>query len=159
MAETVRRINRGSEFCERAKITVLLLALSAIGAPHEVQGQSAQQPPAPTEAGLLAKGAKKLTPKDYETLYVGNTLTGTTSDGDPFHVFVESATAYRMEFQGKRIADKWHVGKDGEFCSAVGAEITCTREYTQEQAIHSFNPDGSYAGTARIRQGNPEKLQ
>lgn len=152
----------------RRRLSFLSLLVLFATAPHETTAQ--QQPPvaqsapapaakpAPTEAGLVAQGAKKLTPKDYETRYVGNTLSGTTSDGDPFHVFIENATAYRMEFQGKRTSDKWHVGKDGEFCSVSGGETTCTREYAHEQAIHSFNPDGSYAGTAKIRPGNPEKL-
>lgn len=139
----------------------LLFALAVTTHQSEAQQPppaAAQKPPEQTEAALAAKGAKKLGPKDYETLYVGNTLSGTTSDGDPFHVFVENATAYRMEFQGKRTADKWHIGKDGEFCSVAGGETTCTREYSHEQSIHSFNPDGSYAGTAKIRPGNPEKL-
>ncbi len=142
----------------------LLIAVLGAATPQASLAQSAppatqtEAKPAPTEAGLVAKGAKKLSAKDFEALYIGNTLSGTTSDGDPFHVFVENATAYRMEFQGKRTTDKWHASKDGEFCSVSGSETTCTREYSLEQAIHSFNTDGSFAGAARIRPGNPEKL-
>ncbi|MFM9943444.1 MAG: hypothetical protein ACKVP7_28600 [Hyphomicrobiaceae bacterium] len=112
----------------------------------------------PTEAQLTAKGAKRLGRDDFAALYVGNTLSGTTSDGDGFHVFVESLEAYRMEYQGKRTADRWSVSKDGEFCTTADKETTCTREYLHEQVIHSFNADSSLAGTARIRPGNPEKL-
>jgi hypothetical protein len=111
-----------------------------------------------TEQSLAGKGARRLAAADFTSLYVGNTLSGTTSDGEAFHVFVESGTAYRMQYQGKKSTDRWTVGKDGEFCTADGAETTCTREWMHEQAIYSFNPDGSLAGTARIRPGNPEKL-
>lgn len=144
----------------RVSFMSLLLVLTVTTEDCVAQKSTAatQKPPEQTEPALLTKGAKKLAATDFAALYVGNTLTGTTSDGDAFHVFVESATAYRMEFQGKRTTDKWHVGKDGEFCSISGGETTCTREYALEQAIHSFNPDSTYAGTARIRPGNPEKL-
>lgn len=137
---------------------VMLFVFVAALVSAAVNEPAAQSAAAPTEQGLLAKGAKKLGAKDFETLYVGNTLSGTTSDNEPFHVFVETGAAYRMLFQGKRITDKWHVGKDGEFCSVADGETTCTREYTHEQTIYSFNTDGTYAGTAKLRPGNPEKL-
>jgi hypothetical protein len=117
----------------------------------------AQQPP-PTEAGIVAQGAKRLGAADFEALYVGNTLSGTTADGEPFHVFVASKSSYRMLYQKQRTEDRWSVGKEGEFCAVAGADTTCTREYALGQVIHSFNPDGSLAGTARIRPGNPEQL-
>ncbi len=120
-------------------------------------GQTQGEPP-PTEARLTAKGAKRLGAQDFAALYVGNTLSGTTADGEAFHVYVESLSAYRMLFQGKRSADRWSAGKDGEFCSVAANETSCTREYLHEQILFSFNPDGSLAGTARIRPGNPEKL-
>ena len=135
----------------RAAILTVLLCVTACA--------SAQaQPAAPTEAGLMAKGAKRLGAADFEGLYVGNTLSGTTSDGQSFHVFVESKATLRMEFEGKRTQQAWHAGKDGEFCSVDKNETTCTREYQHEDAIHSFNVDGTYGGTARIKAGNPEKL-
>lgn len=113
---------------------------------------------APTEAGLKAKGARLLDSADYEKLYVGNTLTGTASDGKAFHVFVESLSRYRMHYDGQRTADRWSVGKAGEFCATAGPETTCTREWLHDGLVHSFNPDGTLAGTARIRTGNPERL-
>ena len=46
----------------------------------------------------------------------------------------------------------------GEFCATSGADTTCTREWLHEGVVHSFNADGTLAGTARIRKGNPEGL-
>ncbi len=134
--------------------------LSLAGALAAVSGATMAQTPAapPTEAALTAQGAKRLGAGDFTNRYVGNTLTGTTSDGEAFHVFIESGTAYRMLYQGQRSADRWSVGKDGEFCATAGSETSCTREYLHRDVVHSFNPDGSLAGTARIRSGNPEKL-
>jgi hypothetical protein len=138
----------------RATARLCLLALLAAAlSPAPLYAQ-----PKETEAGLVAKGGKRLGAADFAARYIGNTLTGTTADGEAFHVFVASAQAYRMEFQGKRSADRWHAGKDGEFCAAAGSEVTCTREYALSDTIYSFNADGSLAGTARIRSGNPEKL-
>lgn len=112
----------------------------------------------PTEASLQAKGAKRLTAADFASLYVGNTLTGTTADGEAFHVLVETQSSYRMLYQGKRTTDRWSASPAGEFCSTADGETSCTREYMLDQVIYSFNPDGTFAGTARIRPGNPEKL-
>ena len=72
-------------------------------------------------------------------------------------MFVESRSAYRMQFQGKRTADRWSSGKDGEFCATSGGDTSCTREYMHGDVVYSFNPDGTLAGTARIRPGNPER--
>jgi hypothetical protein len=120
----------------------------------------AQSPPAApqTEAGLIAIGAKKLGATDFEALYLGNTLTGKSTEGDDFHVFLDSRSTYRMEFQGKRTSDTWSVGQDGAFCTIADKETICTREYLHEKTIYSFNADGSLTGTAQIRPGNPEKL-
>lgn len=114
--------------------------------------------PQPTESALVAKGANRLTAADFQSRYVGNTLSGTTADGEAFHVFVESTTTYRMLYQGKTSADRWSIGRDGEFCSVSGADTSCTREYEHAGRIYSFNPDGTLAGTAALRPGNPEKL-
>lgn len=111
-----------------------------------------------TEAALVAKGGKRLGAADFTARYIGNTLSGTTSDGDGFHVFVESPTAYRMHFQGKKTADRWSVGKDGEFCTIADGTETCTREYEHGGQIYSFNTDGTFAGSASLRPGNPEGL-
>lgn len=141
--------------CGALAATLLLMPPSAT---IVAQPLPAVPKPAPTEAELAARGAKRLLAAEFETLYIGNTLSGMTSDGEPFHVFVESGTAYRMLFQGKRSSDAWNVNKEGEFCTVAGTEITCTREHWVEQTVYSFNPDGSFAGLARIRTGNPEKL-
>ena len=135
-----------------------LLLLLQLPAPLDAQPLPAVPKPAPTEAELVARGAKRLLAAEFDTLYIGNTLSGTTSDGEPFHVFVESRTAYRMQYQGKRSSDTWNVSKEGEFCTAAGTEVTCTREHFVDQIVYSINPDGSFAGVARIRPGNPEKL-
>lgn len=129
---------------------VLLLIFLCCGGAH------AQQPP--TESEVIAQGAQRLGPKDFELFYVGNTLSGSTADHEPFHVFVASRSSYRMLFQNKRSTGGWNVGKDGGFCSTADNETTCTREYKRDQTIYSFNPDGTLAGTASIRPGNPEQL-
>jgi hypothetical protein len=132
----------------------LLTVLVCVAACSSAQAQSAPL----TEAGLVAKGAKKLGAADFDTLYVGNTLTGKTTEGDDFHVFVEGKSTYRMAFQGKQTSDKWSAGQDGTFCTVADTETTCTREVLDDKTIYSFNADGSLAGTAQIRPGNPEKL-
>lgn len=142
----------------RVVLSTAWLLMLLVPTTLEAQLLSAEAKPAPTEAQLLARGAKKLQATDFDTLYVGNTLTGATADGEAFHMFVESRTGYRMLFQGKSSSDRWSVGKQGEFCAASGNDVACTREYRVDQMVYSFNPDGSLAGTARIRPGNPEKL-
>ena len=141
---------------QRSALYAILTCLwLAIG--HNAYAQSSQAAPQ-TEAGLVALGAKKLGATDFEALYVGNTLTGKTTEGDDFHVFVEGKSTYRMSFQGKQTSDKWSAGQDGTFCTVADAETTCTRDYLHDKTIYSFNADGSLAGTAQIRPGNPEKL-
>lgn len=135
-------------------LAMILAGLMCVAAWPAAQAQSAPQ----TEAGLVAKGAKKLGAADFEALYLGNTLTGKTTEGEDFHVFIDGKSTYRMSFQGKQISDKWSAGQDGTFCTVAEAETTCTREYLHDTTIYSFNADGSLAGKAQIRPGNPEKL-
>lgn len=129
-----------------------LSVLTALG-PVPVSGQTLV-----TEQSLAARGAPRLAAKDIEARYIGNTLSGKTAEGVVFHVLVEKGGTYRMQFQGKRTADKWHLGRSGEFCAAAGAEVTCTREYDDAGTVYSFTTDGELAGTATIRPGNPEGL-
>lgn len=133
----------------RLGLVAVILAVSPVAMGSE---------PPPTEAGLQAKGAKRLAAPDFAALYVGNTLTGKTADGEEFHVLVETQSTYRMLYQGKRTTDRWNASSAGEFCSTAEGETSCTREYMLDQVIYSFNTDGTFAGTARIRPGNAEKL-
>jgi len=140
-----------------ARLRAIALALSA------TLSLGISPPPATaqatlTEEALRAKGGKRLVAVDFDALYVGNTLTGTTADGDAFHVFIANHTDYRMLYQGKRTGNRWNASPDGEFCASDGIETTCTREYMHEQTVYSFNRDGTLAGSARIRPGNPEGL-
>ncbi len=139
------------------KWTIVAVLWTTLAAPALTQ-ETAKKPMT-SETGLRAEGAKRLGASDFTALYVGNTLSGTTADGDAFHVFVESASRYRMFYQGKRTTDRWSVGKDGEFCATSGADTSCTREYAHRDVIYSFDAgNGTLAGTARLRKGNPEGL-
>lgn len=64
-----------------------------------------------------------------------------------------------MIYQGKKSKGTWRASHAGAFCGRddSGAEI-CTLEFMRGDEITSFNPDGSIAGTAVIREGNPEGL-
>lgn len=145
-ATGARPVRRGARL---GKAVLLVAALF-------IQPAWAQQPP--TQASIAAAGAKRLGVSDFKARYIGNTLTGKTATGDAFDVYVASATRYRMRFQGKTSADRWRVNKAGEFCASAGAETTCTREFLLGDEIYSFNADGTLAGIARLRLGNPEKL-
>jgi hypothetical protein len=135
-----------------------LVALCVMAMAAHAQTAPPPKSPAVTEAEVLAKNGRRLGGGDFIAMYVGNTLSGTTSDGDVFHVFVASASVYRMRFQGQVTEDKWNTGPDGTFCATAGADTTCTREILADQVIYSFNADGTLAGTARIRAGNAEGL-
>jgi hypothetical protein len=128
-------------------MVVMLLGTCAVAAPQAL-----------SEKELVARGAKRLGQAEFLKRYVGNTLSGKTADGEVFHVFVATPSAFRMLYQSKKETGSWSVGPDAEFCSVVGKDKSCTREYRLGESIYSFNPDGSLAGTARIRPGNPEKL-
>jgi len=135
-----------------------LRAVAALLAALLLGAMDAARAETPTEDGLKAKGARLLTSADFSALYVGNTLSGTASDGESFHVLIADGRAFRMLYKGERSAGTWSVGKDGTFCATSGAETSCTREWLLDGVVHSFIPDGTLAGTARIRPGNPEKL-
>ena len=139
-----------------ATLRRLTAALALAGLAAAAQLPAIAQPA--TEADIEAAGARRLDGMDFSKLYVGNTLSGTAADGKGFHVFVESMSRYRMLYDGKRTADHRSVGKDGTFCATAGAETTCTREWLHNGVVHSFNEDGTLAGTARIHIGNPRKL-
>jgi hypothetical protein len=115
--------------------------------------------PTSEEDKLLAAGAQRISDADMMTRYVGNTLSGTTPDGAAFHVFITDNGRFAMDYQGERSQGTWRVDPQGRFCSRVGQdEEFCTREYLLNGKIKSINDDGSLAGSARIRSGNPEGL-
>ncbi len=141
----------GSRFIATTAVVVVLGAGLALAA--------CATAPTSEEDRLLAAGARRISGADMMTRYVGNTLSGTTPDGAAFHVFIPDNGRFAMDYQGERSQGTWRVDAQGRFCGRVGQdEEFCTREYLLDGKIKSINDDGSLAGSARIRSGNPEGL-
>jgi hypothetical protein len=112
------------------------------------------------EMELRESGARQLTQSEIINSYIGNTLSGKTPDGSAFHVYIPDNKQFFMYYEGEKSHGQWRISDDPSFCYVMDGDTVeyCTREYMQDERIKSVNPDGTIAGTAQIRPGNPEDL-